>query len=112
MADNNQELYANKYRSHQRKLILVLAIILIIFGITFIGVGLFLIIYNYDKVILTIGIIMIIAGIFDIPLSLKFIKVARQKIDSYSDQEAYKRYLKIYGLQSIEKGESKDEKEI
>jgi hypothetical protein len=55
---------------------------------------------------------MIIAGIFDIPLSLKFIKVARQKIDSYSDQEAYKRYLKIYGLQSIEKGESKDEKEI
>lgn len=109
MENENVRIYANKYRSHQRKLILVLAIILIIFGVSFVGFGIFLCVENYNKSILIIGVVMILAGIFDIPLAIKFNKIAKQKIESYTDNEAYKRYCKIYGITSIEAKDKKNE---
>ncbi|MBQ3253869.1 MAG: hypothetical protein IJA65_04860, partial [Acholeplasmatales bacterium] len=66
--------YSKKYKTHQVRLSMVFMILLIILGIIFIGVGIFLVIYYNDMWGITA--IMILAGIFNIPLGIKFYYVS------------------------------------
>ena len=108
--NDEKELFSLKYKKHQKRLILFLMIILLIFGALSIGFGLFISIYNYSKVLVIIGIIMVIIGVFDIPLAIKFYKYGVKKIDSYSKEEAYKRYCKVYGINTIKAKDDNNEK--
>ena len=96
--DNSVLENAKKYKKHQNKLINVISAIIIIAGIAFISGGVTFIIISKEQVFIILGIIMIVAGILDILLVIKFYKFAHNTINNMSDEEADKRYKKIYGI--------------
>ena len=96
--DNSVLENSKKYKKHQNRLINVISVIIIIAGIAFMSGGVAFIIISKEQVFIILGIIMIVAGILDILLVIKFLKYAHGVINNMSDEEADKRYKKIYGI--------------
>lgn len=92
------EYYANKYRNHQYRLSLVVMIFIILIGLALIGVGLFLSIYDSDVYRIIIGVIMAILGVSDVPLGILFYRRVKRNIANLKDEEAVKRYARVYGV--------------
>ena len=99
MTKEKIEEYSKKYKQHQLKLGKGIMIFLIVVGVIIIAAGLFVSIYDFTVSKLIVGIIMIITGLLDIPLAFKFKNVTANNITKMSNEEAYKRYCKIYGIQ-------------
>ena len=95
--------YSTKYKKHQKKLSLFLMIAIIIISVILIGLGLFIAIYPNDKFLTFGGVVMIILGCFDIPMIITFNKKTQIRIDNMSNEEAVRRYCKIYGINYEEK---------
>lgn len=90
--------YSEKYKKHQIRLSKGIMIFLLIVGIIFIGCGIFISIYNFNKYRIVVGIIMIVAGILNIPLGIKFKNISIANINKMKPEEAAVRYCKIYGI--------------
>ncbi len=91
------EEFSNKYKNVQKKLSIAVMLFIILLGLVFIGVGIFLCVYEYHKVRLIIGIIMILAGLLNIALGIKFNRFSQKNISQMSKQEAARRYSRITG---------------
>lgn len=94
--------YANLYKIKAKKIGKIISIFIIIIAIILISVGLFLMLYAIIKmddklVIIIVSSIMMTLGVFDIFLSIGFMKYTKNRINSISDSEAEKRYKRIYG---------------
>lgn len=92
--------YSKIYKKHQKKLSKIITIIIIIIGFLFIAGGIIIPILEYNNDNLFLGILMIVAGILDILLIIKFDKSNQRNISNMTDEEAAKRYCKIYGIKS------------
>lgn len=90
--------YSEIYKRHQKKLSFVLMIIIIAMGVILIGLGLFIAILFKELPMVVAGIIMATLGAFDIPLIIGFNKKTQIRIEVMTEEEAAKRYCKIYGL--------------
>ena len=90
--------YSNKYKNHQIKLAIIFMIIIILIGLALIGVGIFLAIYESDTYRIIIGSIMGLLGISDIPLGILFYRRVKRNITRLKEEEAVKRYARIYGV--------------
>ena len=99
--------YANKYKKTQIRLSLIFMIIIMIIGLSLIGVGIFLIVYEPETYRIIVASIMILLGLTDIPLGYKFYQKSKKSIIKMKDEDAIKRYAKIYG---VTPEELKDEK--
>ena len=91
--------YAKKYKKRLKTLALIAMIIIISMGVGLTGLGVFMIVISEKKLALIfLGVIMIVMGISDIPLGVYFRKRVNKNVSIMSDEEALKRYKRIYGL--------------
>lgn len=89
--------YASKYKKNQKLLCVIISMFIVLLGITFTGIGIYLCL---DKKILikVIGIVMITAGFLDFMLGIRFIKFSFNNIKYMQNREAAARYCKIHGI--------------
>ena len=90
--------YSDTYKKHQKKLSFILMIIIIVMGVILIGVGLFVAIAFKELPMIVAGVIMATLGAFDIPLIIGFNKKTQIRIEVMTEEEAARRYCRIYGL--------------
>lgn len=97
--------YANKYKKNQRILTIIVSIFIILLGLSFLGIGIYLCL-DEKILIKVIGIIMITAGFLDFMLGVRFIKFSLNNIKYMQNRDAAIKYCKIHG---INKERKKDE---
>ena len=91
--------YAKKYKNRLKTLALIAMIVIIAMGVGLTGLGIFMIVISEKNLALIfIGAIMIVMGISDIPLGVFFRKRVNKNVSIMSDEEALKRYKRIYGI--------------
>ena len=97
--DEKELSYAIKYKKRIRALALIFMIFIILMGLGLLGLGIYMIVVSEAKVeMIFVGAILILMGISDIPLGIYFRLRVNKKIVSMSDEEALKRYKRIYGI--------------
>lgn len=100
MSDQN---YASLYKRKAKKVGIIISISIITLAIILIAVGLILMIVAINKQedptpMIIVSTIMFALSIFDIILSIGFIKYTNHRIDNMKDKDAEARYRKIYGI--------------
>ena len=98
MTSEDIKKYSLIYRKHQKRLSFGLMIAIVIIGVILIGLGLLIAILFKELPMVVAGIIMATLGAFDIPLIIGFNKKTQIRIEVMTEEEAAKRYCKIYGL--------------
>ena len=96
---NEVELsYVNKYKTKIKHLALVFMILIIIMGVGLIALGTYMIVISEANVALIfVGGILIVMGLSDIPLGIYFRIRVTKNVTNMSEEEALKRYKRIYG---------------
>lgn len=97
MEKDKIEEFSKKYKSVQKKLSVAVMIFIVCLGLIFIGVGIFLCVYEYHRIRLIIGIIMVSAGLLNIGLGIKFNRFSQKNIEEMPKREAARRYSRITG---------------
>ena len=90
--------YANKYKKNQRILTIIVSIFIIILGLVFLGIGIFLCL-DEKILIKIIGVVMITAGFLDFMLGIRFIRFSYNNIKYMHNRDAATRYCKIHGIE-------------
>lgn len=94
--DDRKEEFALKYKSVQKKLTVVVTVIIILFAIAILAMG-FLLMFSDNKYMLIVAVILMLISIFDIILGIKFCKISLKRIKNMPSKEAAYRYSKITG---------------
>ena len=90
--------YVNKYKNRIKHLALIFMIFIIIMGLGIIALGTYMIVISEANIALIfVGGILIVMGISDIPLGIYFRIRVKKNITKMDDEEALKRYKRIYG---------------
>ena len=97
---NETELaYATKYKKRIKTLALIFMIFIILMGAGLIGLGIYMMVISESKVeIIFVGAILLLMGISDLPLGIYFRTRVNKRINNMSDEDALKRYKRIYGI--------------
>ena len=99
MTEEEIKLFSSRYKKHQVRLSRGLAVAIIIVACILMGFGITLAFIADEYVVRIFAVIMTAMGIFDIPLAIFLIKRSKSTFESISDEEAAKRYVRIYGYE-------------
>ena len=91
--------YVNKYRKWIKLLAIIAMIVIIIMGCGLIGLGIYMIAVSDSSLpMIFIGVVIMLMGVSDIPLGIVFRARVKKNNNNMSDEEALKRYKRIYGI--------------